>query len=267
MRFPSKLLSECFIFASKNCAIPSVVVYWQWFLFLSCKVLEINDFLFLSYFSRRDHAWFSSGPDPSTTTNSRWTSFGPEPVKQLGKIFSGCRCVTPYLELISLKGKLFNKRIIDFFDLGNSVIFRGSTSSILNGTRKQWQDFIPVDRTKHFNISHSILTPETERLFSLSFFPKRQEALDGQKMWRIRYWTEYRWSKHFKKSFMPECRISRVKYEIPHGKLPNAGLQYRIPYPAVMVEWYPVYGPKSLSKFGEKRPILCYCTHERKMRY
>ena len=68
---------------------------------------------------------------------------------------------------------------------------------IIGGTRKQWQDFIPVDKTKHFNISRSILTPGTEGLFSLSFFPKRQEALNGQKMWRIRYWTEYRWSEHF----------------------------------------------------------------------
>ena len=28
------------------------------------------------------------------------------------------------------------------------------------------------------------------------------------------------------------------------------------------VEWYPIYGPKSLFKFGEKRPIVCYCTRE-----
>ena len=33
------------------------------------------------------------------------------------------------------------------------------------------------------------------------------------------------------------------------------------------MEWYPLYGPKSLFKFGEKRPIVCYCTHEQKMNF
>ena len=33
------------------------------------------------------------------------------------------------------------------------------------------------------------------------------------------------------------------------------------------VEWYPIYGPKSLFKFGEKRPIVCYCTREQKMNF
>ena len=33
------------------------------------------------------------------------------------------------------------------------------------------------------------------------------------------------------------------------------------------VEWCPVYGPKGLFKFGEKRPIVCYCTHEQKMNF
>ena len=33
------------------------------------------------------------------------------------------------------------------------------------------------------------------------------------------------------------------------------------------VEWYPPYGPKSLFKFGEKRLIVCYCTHEQKMNF
>ena len=33
------------------------------------------------------------------------------------------------------------------------------------------------------------------------------------------------------------------------------------------VEWYPMYGPKSLFKFGEKRPIVCCCTHEQKMNF
>ena len=33
------------------------------------------------------------------------------------------------------------------------------------------------------------------------------------------------------------------------------------------VEWYPLYGPKSLFNFGEKRPIVCYCTHEQKMNF
>ena len=33
------------------------------------------------------------------------------------------------------------------------------------------------------------------------------------------------------------------------------------------VESYPLYGPKSLFKFGEKRPIVCYCTHEQKMNF
>ena len=35
----------------------------------------------------------------------------------------------------------------------------------------------------------------------------------------------------------------------------------------IKVEWYPIYGPKSLFKFGEKRPIVCYCTHEQKMNF
>ena len=34
---------------------------------------------------------------------------------------------------------------------------------------------------------------------------------------------------------------------------------------SVKVEWYSIYGPKSLLKFGEKRPIVCYYTHEQKM--
>ena len=33
------------------------------------------------------------------------------------------------------------------------------------------------------------------------------------------------------------------------------------------MEWYPLYGPKSLLKFGEKRPIVCYRTHEQKMNF
>ena len=33
------------------------------------------------------------------------------------------------------------------------------------------------------------------------------------------------------------------------------------------VEWSPLYGPKGLFKFGEKRPIVCYCTHEQKMSF
>ena len=33
------------------------------------------------------------------------------------------------------------------------------------------------------------------------------------------------------------------------------------------VEWYPLYGPKRLFKFGEKRQIVCYCTHEQKMNF
>ena len=36
---------------------------------------------------------------------------------------------------------------------------------------------------------------------------------------------------------------------------------------SVKVEWYPLYGPKSLFKFGEKRPIVCCCTHEQKMNF
>ena len=35
----------------------------------------------------------------------------------------------------------------------------------------------------------------------------------------------------------------------------------------IKVEWYPIYGPKSLFKFGEKRPIVCCCTHEQKMNF
>ena len=35
----------------------------------------------------------------------------------------------------------------------------------------------------------------------------------------------------------------------------------------VKVEWYPLYGLKSLFKFGEKRPIVCCCTHEQKMNF
>ena len=27
-----------------------------------------------------------------------------------------------------------------------------------------------------------------------------------------------------------------------------------------------MYGPKSLFKFGEKRPIVCHCTHEQKIK-
>ena len=44
-------------------------------------------------------------------------------------------------------------------------------------------------------------------------------------------------------------------------------------YFTVKVEWYPLYGPKSLFKFGEKRPIVCCqepwccCTHEQKMNF
>ena len=33
------------------------------------------------------------------------------------------------------------------------------------------------------------------------------------------------------------------------------------------VEWYPMYEPKSLSKLGEKRSIVSYCTHEKKMSF
>ena len=33
------------------------------------------------------------------------------------------------------------------------------------------------------------------------------------------------------------------------------------------VRWYPLYGPKSLFKFGEKRPIVCCYTHEQKMNF
>ena len=32
-------------------------------------------------------------------------------------------------------------------------------------------------------------------------------------------------------------------------------------------EWYPIYGPKNVFKFGEKRPIVCYYTHEKKMNF
>ena len=35
----------------------------------------------------------------------------------------------------------------------------------------------------------------------------------------------------------------------------------------VKVEWYPIYGPKSLFKFYEKRPIVCYCTREQKINF
>ena len=35
----------------------------------------------------------------------------------------------------------------------------------------------------------------------------------------------------------------------------------------IEVEWYPLYGPKSLCKFGEKRPIVCCCTREQKMNF
>ena len=37
----------------------------------------------------------------------------------------------------------------------------------------------------------------------------------------------------------------------------------------VKVEWYPIYGPKRLFKFGEKGPIAsqCYCTCEHKMNF
>ena len=37
--------------------------------------------------------------------------------------------------------------------------------------------------------------------------------------------------------------------------------------PLVKVEWYPIYGPKSLFNFGEKRSIMCYCTHEEKINF
>ena len=33
------------------------------------------------------------------------------------------------------------------------------------------------------------------------------------------------------------------------------------------VEWYPIYGPKSLFTFGEKGPIVCYCTREKKINF
>ena len=33
------------------------------------------------------------------------------------------------------------------------------------------------------------------------------------------------------------------------------------------VEGYPLYGPKRLFKFGEKGPIVCYCTCEQKMNF
>ena len=33
------------------------------------------------------------------------------------------------------------------------------------------------------------------------------------------------------------------------------------------VEGYPLYGPKSLFKFGENRPIVCYCTDKQKMNF
>ena len=32
-------------------------------------------------------------------------------------------------------------------------------------------------------------------------------------------------------------------------------------------EWYPLYAPKRLFKFGEKRPIECYCTHKQEMNF
>ncbi len=35
----------------------------------------------------------------------------------------------------------------------------------------------------------------------------------------------------------------------------------------IKVEWYPIYGPKSLFKFGEKRPIVCDCTREQKINF
>ena len=38
-----------------------------------------------------------------------------------------------------------------------------------------------------------------------------------------------------------------------------------IPVNLFKVEWYPMYGPKSLFRFGEKRSIVCYCTHEQKI--
>ena len=31
------------------------------------------------------------------------------------------------------------------------------------------------------------------------------------------------------------------------------------------MERYPLYGPTSSFKFGEKRPIVCPCTHEQKI--
>ena len=38
-------------------------------------------------------------------------------------------------------------------------------------------------------------------------------------------------------------------------------------FQVVKVKWCPLYGPKSLFKFGEKRPIVCYCTQEQKMNF
>ena len=49
--------------------------------------------------------------------------------------------------------------------------------------------------------------------------------------------------------------------EIAYGKPRNVVLIFFMKY-VFQVEWYPIYGPKSLFKFAEKRPIVCYCTRE-----
>ena len=49
--------------------------------------------------------------------------------------------------------------------------------------------------------------------------------------------------------------------------LKKTGLASRNVNSTPKVEWYPIYGPKSLFKFGEKRPIVCCSTHKQKMNF
>ena len=51
------------------------------------------------------------------------------------------------------------------------------------------------------------------------------------------------------------------------GNLEKLSFEVTLRMSLFKVEWYPIYGPKSLFKFGEKRPIVCYCTHEQKMNF
>ena len=75
------------------------------------------------------------------------------------------------------------------------------------------------------------------------------------------------------RSTFPELRVSfsKVRSAKPNTDetilMPDTDYCHYFGETALKVEWYPIYGPKSLFKFGEKRPIVCYCTREQKINF